>query len=180
MVEQAGMIKSLVIGVIFIGAGFLISFLSQDAVEMGEASKSWPQVQGSITRSEVVSSRGTDGKTMYSADVEYVFQVDGREYQSDKVEATTGVISSSSSSDADEIVSRYPAGQSVAVFYDPNQPSSAVLTPGVAHSTTWTIWAGRLFILAGIWTTLSGIARLLFGIGMLGIITFEWLKRDKR
>ncbi|HED14220.1 MAG TPA: DUF3592 domain-containing protein [Gammaproteobacteria bacterium] len=145
----------------------------------GQASEAWTTVQGGVIHSTVVTSHDSKGRTHYSADVQYAYRIGGKEYKSNKIEATAGTTSNSDSSGAYEVVNQYPAGRNVTVHYDPEKPWIAVLQSGIASSTYWIFGVGGLFMLMGAWIALSGIARVLLGVGMLGVLTFAWLKRDK-
>jgi len=177
--RKMGWFGSLVIGAMFIGAGYFVTHLAMNSYQMGQASKVWPTVQGGVIHSKVITSHNSKGKTHYSADVQYAYRTGGKEYKSNKIEATAGTSSSSDSSGAYEVVNQYPVGRTVSVHYDPVKPWVAVLQPGIAQSTYWLFGIGGLFMFLGAWVALSGIARALLGVGMLGILTFAWLKREK-
>ena len=177
--RKMGWFGALVFGAVFIGAGYFILHLGMNAYHMGKASEAWPAVQGSVIHSKVASSHDSKG-TKYSADVQYAYRVDGKEYKSNKIDATAGTSSSSDSSGAYETVNQYPVGQTVNVHYNLSKPYQSVLNPGVATSTWWLFGAGGLFMFMGAWIALSGIARVLLGVGMLGVLTFAWLKREHK
>ena len=42
--------------------------------------KSWPEVQAEVVKSELVESRDSEGKTMYSTAIEFRYTADGKEY----------------------------------------------------------------------------------------------------
>lgn len=176
--RKLGWFGSLIIGAIFIGAGYFIFHLSMDSYYMGQASEDWPTVQGSVIHSKVASSHDSKG-TKYSVDVQYAYRLDGKEYTSNKIEAMLGRSASSDSSDAYGTVNQYPVGKNVTVHYNPDKPWIAVLQAGIAQNTYWILGISAVFMLIGAWIMLSSIARVLLGIGMLGVLTFAWLKRDK-
>jgi len=80
--------------------------------------------QGESSPREVTSHTVEDGTT-YSADIEYVYTVEGIEHDSDVV------VLRGHSYSAQEAVSRYPLGKTVSVSYDPGKANRAVLEPGV-------------------------------------------------
>jgi hypothetical protein len=51
----------------------------------------------------------------------------------------------------DSIMARYPVGQKVVVFYDPNEPAMAVLEPEVYAPFLMPLLFGALFTFAGSW-----------------------------
>jgi len=97
-----------------------------------EQAKSWPAVTGTITHSEIERYTDSDGTT-YSADLEYVYEVDGREYAATRYRFG-GFTSSSDRSYASGIVRAHPVGAEVDVFYNPDDPADAVLSRGVGGS----------------------------------------------
>jgi len=68
-----------------------------------------------------------------------------RQYSADMV--SFGQYGSSSRSHAEEIVNRYPTGRTVAVYYDPSDPGTAVLEPGVTWSSYMILGIGLSFVL---------------------------------
>jgi len=178
--KKMGWFGSLFTGAIFMGMGYLLAiYLGMNAYHMGKVSESWPTVQGSVLQSKVVTSHDSKGRSTYSADVQYAYRIGGKEYKSNKIDTRAGTWSSSDSSDAYEEVNQYPIGRSVAIHYNPDKPWVAVLEPGVSQVTYWLMGAGAVLLFIGAWIALSGILRVLFGIGMLGILTFAWLKKEK-
>jgi len=143
----------------FMLGGGIFFAIGLSAILTASASKGWPSVDGVIVSSEVQSDwssapAGTPQhrsgtQRVYRADVRYAYTVDGQEYEGDRVEF--GGFSSSNAKRAYRIVGTYRKGQTVAVYYDPNDPSRAVLEPG---KTTWfskgAVCAGSGFVLVGL------------------------------
>jgi hypothetical protein len=125
----------------------------------GYKSRSWPTASGTVLDSEMEAhqSRDEDGdiRTTYGATIQYKYIVDGQEFQGNR--RTFSNVRTSSVRNTEKILERYPPGSSVDVFYDPDDPSSSVLEPGVGAST---------YILLAV-----AIGFLVFGIaGALGLI----------
>jgi len=158
---------------------FIVAHMAMGGYHMGQASKSWPTVQGKVIHSAVASSTSSQGKTSYSANIQFTYRVDGRDYKSSQinVELGPGASYSSDSSGPYKTVNRYPVGKVVTVYYNSARPSMGVLQPGVSTVTWLIIGIGGFFIFIGAWIALSGITRTLFGIGMFGVLTFAWLKK---
>ncbi len=178
--KPMGWVGGLVYGSIPAVVGyFIIAHVAMDAYQMGEASKSWPSTQGVITHATLASSRPSAGKVSYSADIQFAYEVDGRQYQSNQigVEAGPGATHSSDSSNAQNMVNRYPTGKAVAVYYNPDKPSLGVLQPGVTSITWRIIGIGSAFIFFGALLALSGMIRTLFGFGLFGLLTFAWMRK---
>ena len=109
---------------------------------LGEASLSWPSVEGEITHS-FVSTRDTtmpDDDFRYSthrthtthttsANIEYTYVIGGEKFVSSLVSfAPFG-------QKARRTVDKYPEGSRVRVYYDPGDPKTAVLETGTPTST---------------------------------------------
>ena len=133
-------------------AGVGIAVYGTGTVIDAYKSTDWPQADGSVTASGVeMKSDATDGRTRalrYSPAVSYSYDVDGRTYSLDRLGFTR--VWTGDESDAQSIVRRYPVGQTVTVYYDPGDPSMAVLFPGVS---------------------LNSMLGLLFGLAMIAIMT---------
>lgn len=104
---------------------------------LAEESLSWPSVTGKISSSFVQArdfpmphddSDDDYETTSYSASVDYSYVVEGKEHHSSQVRYFVGP-------DAHETVRKYPSGAQVPVFYNPEDPSSAVLEPGTNTKT---------------------------------------------
>ncbi|PYE53165.1 DUF3592 domain-containing protein [Deinococcus yavapaiensis] len=115
----------------FVGLGLLVvalifTLLLGALTQRGLRSLAWPTTSGTVTDSRVAWSL-SDGKTRYSARVEYVYTVAGRTYRSSQ---RTYRSSESSEAYARDIVARLPKGRRVSVHFDPAAPARAVLEPG--------------------------------------------------
>ena len=88
-------------------------------------SRSWPTVTGVITESRVQSTRDRDGQWSHKARIRYRYAVNGKFYDGDTISYAKGLFEGASVQ-----VSRYAQGSPVGVYYDPKDPTSAVLDPG--------------------------------------------------
>jgi hypothetical protein len=114
----------------------------------GRASRAWPSVPGTITRSRVervhhLDDDGDDNLTE-RARIEYHFEVDNRVFWGGRV-AYDGVFSRLS---AWQTVARYPDRAAVTVAYDPSDPRRCILEPGFHRSMTVTGLLGSAVLLA--------------------------------
>lgn len=105
-----------------VGLGLLL--YGQSRIKQARASLDWPVVTGEIVTSRVTSHSDENGTT-YSADIDYVYSVNGSEYRS------SVVVIGGHEYRPHEAVARYPLGKKVPVSYDPQTFSRAVLEPGV-------------------------------------------------
>lgn len=96
-------------------------------------SNDWPQAQGKVVNSELVqrSRMHRSGKrvTVYSAKVNYIYHVDGKPFASHQLKWADR--NGPAQVEAD-MLSQYPAGANVTVFYNPGNPSEAVLQKGIS------------------------------------------------
>ena len=118
--------------------------------DRGESTLRWPSVRGKVYASRVVEEKSRDGDndTMYRPEIRYEYVVDGKEFAAKRL----GLEEKSASwrSYADGVVSRFPVGREVEIFYNPGNPGEALLEP--ADAVKW----GRLFFAAGIATGVAG------------------------
>lgn len=113
-------------------------------VRNASVSRNWPAVSGTITASQVTISTDKNGTT-YSADVQYKYVVNDRWYTAGTV--NFGEYGSSNRGRADKIVARYPPGSPVTVYYNPDDPNTAVLEPGVTWGSYFSIFMALLFFI---------------------------------
>ncbi|MDP3696713.1 MAG: DUF3592 domain-containing protein [Candidatus Taylorbacteria bacterium] len=117
-------------------------------------SKNWPSADGRITISDVSKNYDSeDDSVTYGAKITYNYTVNGITYMGGTV--TFGEYSSSDPSHAGGIVSRYPVGKSVKVYYDPKDPKTSALEPGAG-------WSSFVGLLAGIGFSIIGVVGFLF------------------
>lgn len=107
---------------------------------LARASRSWPTVPGRITTSavieELIEDRRDDDKTSidrkkihrYQIDLRYAYRVNERDYVGINPNwGWTGIYGLREL--ADKAAARFPTGQAVTVYYDPENPANAVLEP---------------------------------------------------
>lgn len=121
-----GGIGFLVLGVIWIP-------IAISAYVKVTASTNWPNVMGTITQSDIEKSlvrvKFQGMKESYKARVKYSYSVESRTYFGDKVALYTANASTDPAL-ANGLVAKYPVGKSVQIYYDPREPSVAVLETG--------------------------------------------------
>lgn len=88
----------------------------------------YPSVQGTIAHSQVTVGRDSEGDPTYAFSVRYVYEVEGRRYESTQ----TGYSAWSTSSQrfAERMAASYPEQSTVPVYYRPGAPGDAVLLRG--------------------------------------------------
>lgn len=108
------------------GTGILIPFFVVPALRVVEA-RSWQPVPCEILSSGVRSHSSDDGVT-YSVEVLYRYELDGREYRSNRYQFMGG--SSSGYESKADAVAKIPAGAEVTCYVDPDDSFEAVLERG--------------------------------------------------
>ena len=118
----------LVLNVIFLG---IIFFMRRQMAAVSQ----WPSTMGTVHASylERRSSSSDSGSTNYPV-VQYSYQVSGQAYQGTKLAPGPEV----GGTGAGKVVARYPAGAQVMVFYNPQNPSDAVLE--TKAPAQWLMW----------------------------------------
>jgi hypothetical protein len=86
-----------------------------------KASLQWPSVAGTVLLSQMVEYSAGETNSSYPS-VTYSYVVNGQALQSSRV--------SFHPSKSEKVVKKYPTGNSVQVFFDPQDPSTAVLETG--------------------------------------------------
>lgn len=138
-----GCLGTMIFLLIFVGVGIGLSIWGWSVLQDARVSESWPATDGEILSSTIRVDTDEDG-TSYFGDVTFRYFVDDVAYTSDNV--SFGQYGSSDRDHAEEIVARYPAGSGATVHYDPAEPETAVLEPGVTWSSYMLLGMGVLFI----------------------------------
>jgi len=172
--QQSGPIGGLICGLLFAVIGYFVAFtFGKPILDDAKASRDWPSVPGVITRSAVATKR-SDGKTMYSFDVVYRYQVEGRELTCNSV-FFGGNTSSSNSSAAYKVTGRYPEGAEVDVYYEPENPANAVLEPGTRWQSYIVFGIGLVFLIVGVLVLGGSLFYVLAAGAIIGGAAAGWL-----
>jgi hypothetical protein len=117
----------LILNVVFLG---IIFFMRRRMAAVSQ----WPSTLGTVNASYLERrSSGDSGSTNYPV-VQYSYQVSGQAYQGTKIAPGPEV----GGTGAGRVVERYPAGAQVMVFYNPQNPSDAVLE--TKAPAQWILW----------------------------------------
>jgi len=137
---------------IFVAVGFGLFWKGTSDMELAKQSESWPIAEGKIISSEITrktsSSSNGGSSTTYHAEVSYQYTAEGRSYTSDRV--SFGQYGSSDRDHAQDIVNRYQSGETVQVFYKFDDPSVAVLEPGIGFGVWIFTIVGVIFSVLGV------------------------------
>jgi hypothetical protein len=140
-------------GVLFFAAAGLVTlmFLISER-RTATAATRWPTATGTILSSVVESHRTlaankrSQSVVVWSPVVEYSYRVLDRDYHGSRV--AFGAAAAGARALAERTVARYPVGQTVAVHFNPSNPSFAVLEPRVAFNWTTLLITVALFAAA--------------------------------
>jgi hypothetical protein len=121
----------------------------------------WPTTNGVVTASTVDTHipRNPRYDPDYLPRVIFAYAVDGRTYRGERLWPGRAVFGTYN--EARRVVERYPRGQPVTVYYDPDDPATAVLEPG----GDWTRWLHRI-VLGTFFTAMGSI--------MVGVAAWSW------
>jgi len=94
----------------------------------------WNSTEGTVMSGEVAVVHSTKGASKSKPVIRYSYQVDGTDYESDRYSST---MARGSSFWAKEIIDKHPAGSSIKVYYNPNNPTISVLDRGFQNDDVW-------------------------------------------
>ena len=124
-----------------------LSFINQVKEDLYYAykSSSWTQIQGVVSESALVTEeRKKDQPQTYVPDVLYRYEVLGKKYKNNRISFER---SFKDRAIANGFIEKYSKGKTVAVFYNPGNPSQSVLEPGIKTSALITTCAGAFMTL---------------------------------
>lgn len=150
-------VEKMAISMIFVLAGIAMAIIGYNAYKKGTASQKWPTTNGTVIHSEVEKRTSTTGsgtnkkkKVTHHARVSYSYSVGGENYTANRVQF------GQASGNPHDIVSRYPKGKSITIYYDPETPDQAVLIPGANTMFSMGFMGlGAVFFMLGILSALK-------------------------
>lgn len=151
--KGAGLVVSLVFG--FVGLLIFAVLVIPKSIEW-VSMRGWQEIEAEILWSRVRSKR-SDDTTTYAVDLFYRYEMNGREYRSNRYALVNG--SSSGRKAKRKIVDAHPRGSKLTVYVDPAQPRNAVVrrNPG--------------------WLGLLGLLPLAFVV--MGLFGVRWYVRNR-
>jgi len=117
----------LILNAVFLG---IIFFMRRKMAAVSQ----WPSTMGTVVMSTIEQRSSSEGGYTNYPVVQYSYQVGGQAYQSMKLAPGPEV----GGTGAGRVVARYPAGAQVMVFYNPQNPSDAVLERKAPAQ--WIMW----------------------------------------
>ena len=115
-----------------------------------------PAAEGEIVKS-YLSKRMRGARTFYRTMISYRYEVDGKRYEGDRLrfvnDARRDLTNSSESfsdlAEAQGVVRHYPRGKKVPVYYNPDDPTVAVLVKGEVFGQSPSIVLGAIIAAVG-------------------------------
>lgn len=117
----------LILNAVFLG---VIFFMRRKMAAVSQ----WPSTMGTVMMSTIEQRYSSEGGYTDYPVVQYSYQIGGQAYQSTKLAPGPEL----GGSGARGVVARYPAGAQVMVFYNPQNPSDAVLERKAPAQ--WLMW----------------------------------------
>ena len=135
----------LILNVVFLG---IIFFMRRRMTAVSQ----WPSTMGTVHASFLERRSSSEGGYTNYPVVQYSYQVSGQAYQGGKIAPGPEV----GGTGAGKVVQRYPSGAQVMVFYNPQNPSDAVLE--TKAPAQWIMW----------------LILIVFDIALCGVIPIIW------
>ncbi len=137
--------------IIFIFMGlFAIAWGTVRAREAIQA-KSWPVASGTIIKSKVTEVRISDSGIRVARlclELDYIYLVGDKIYDGHRLNAGWHCFGSQSM--VEDVIARYPTGKQVKVYYNPKNPASSMLEPGLDWSIFF-LWGVGLVTVSVMW-----------------------------
>jgi hypothetical protein len=143
-------------GVIVFAVGVILYVVQLRQGMRADASKKWPKAQATVIASALEPS--PEHKRRYRAAVEYRYRVGAKDYQSSRIfwggnEGRRRHMES--------VVSAYPAGARMGIYYDPQNPAEAVIDPAQQAGSKATVVYAMTMITIGLFAFAGGVYALL-------------------
>ncbi|MDP3875678.1 MAG: DUF3592 domain-containing protein [Methylobacter sp.] len=133
-----------VIRITFLLLGAFLVLFGLVLRRMNAKAASWPSTEGEITRSDVVVDPHDGGS---SAEIKYSYVVDGDNFSSGQF--SFGVRDNSPAKEQ-LLAEVFPVGRKVSVYYDPGNPSIAVVETRPSSGWTAIVAAGAVCVGVGL------------------------------
>lgn len=139
------------VGVVFFSFFFLMGaaffyVICVNPVMMIIQARNWAEAPAVVRSSEVEENSSSDGST-YRVKIEYNYEFQGREYESDRYSFFSG--STSGRDGKQDIVDRYPLGFKFSCYVDPNNPAQAVINRELTAQIFWGL-IPLIFVVVGL------------------------------
>jgi len=132
---------------VFFLAGTILFLYDVKGLINGYLSKTWPSTSGTIITSEIsmtLISHYAHYREHYTPLIEYSYTVNNVVYTNNRLDLGKQI--SGPPQFLGRIINAFPVGSEVIVYYDPEDPMSASIEPGIATSTYLHTGTGSLFL----------------------------------
>jgi len=136
----------------------LDSFAIAAAVQQTRA-VDFPTVPGTVMHSDITEIRGSKGSVRRRANIRYRYTVDGQEFIGTRVNLSTLALGDGTRQ-ARTVVTAFPVGQAVTVYYDPSAPAESLLQPGLLPEHLLVALFAVPHHLIGIWLLSTALGSL--------------------
>lgn len=123
----------------------------------GQTSRGWPSTTGKIIWVEIKRSAGgdDDDDPTYTPVIDYEYVVNGQTYRSQRI--VWGDVSSTNRTQVANLITEHTPEATVTVYYNPADPSIAVLNPVRRTELKRTLFMGALWLIVALAALLSGL-----------------------
>jgi hypothetical protein len=144
-------------GIGFVWAGVWILVWDAGKLHQAHDSRDWPRAEGTVTQSRI-----DDRQREHKPHVEYTYTVAGVPYTSRQISFDL-FDKPGGQGRIETIVARYPVGQNVTVYRDPQDPEIAILEPEDYSPFLMPLVFGILFISGGSWILWKTVGLVMVG-----------------
>jgi hypothetical protein len=150
--EEIRLVINAILCVFAVLAGLGMLLVGIFDLRKAHRAKAWPVAEGRILESRLREKTDSDG-TSYEVAILYEYSVNGVTHRSDVWRIRPA--SSSFTKASSRTVARYPVGSAVSVYFNPEDPTDAMLEPG---KISWVLF------LVGVVFAASGVACVLHNL----------------
>lgn len=108
------------------GLGYYLYKRNQQSMAYRQSTQTWQSTTGTVVMSSVQRKRTGRSYSNYPV-VVYLYQVNGQQYQSQRIKAGEQFLNVRLSGQAEATVRKYPIGSTATVYYNPANPAESVL-----------------------------------------------------
>lgn len=136
-----------IIGVLVVA--YFIAKPGYEQLSEGWESRDWPETGGLVTLSKISHQTDVDEEDVFTFNIEYAYQVDGKKYRNSKYSPRP--IQDNDADDLAEYLQKHPEGSTIVVFYNPADPAQSLIEPGMKFGSWMVLIIGSLIGLFGLW-----------------------------
>lgn len=146
----------MVFGVIALAVGVILYVIQLRQGLRADASKKWPKAEATVIASALEPS--PEHRRRYRAAIAYRYRVGRKDYQADRV---FWAGNEGRRRHMESVVSAYPAGATIRIYYDPQNPADAVIDPTQHTGSKATVVYAMGMITIGLFA---------FGVGLYALL----------